>query len=300
MTARRNPDVLIDAFLTEGATDLPDRTFDAVRSDIHRTRQRVVFGPWREPNMLTPIRMGLAAAIVVIAAEIAWSQIAPRLPSSGGPPTPLPTTSPAPSATQAVPATALLASTEPLARGRYAIDYGSVPGSDGAGPSIEFDVASLGWYAIDASSVEFIYPDGVSYGPAFGVWNITASAGNPCAAYEPATPAPGPSIDDLLNSLADQPGIEAGPIVPVTIGGYTGAYVELTVAADIGTCPDGFFTWGSETEGRAAKATGEVDRVYAIDVDAQRITFYTRVPSDTGSEQEGQLRRIVESIDIQP
>ena len=52
MTARR-PDELIDAFLEEGRDDLPDRVFDAVRGEIHRTRQRVVIGPWTGPCAVT-------------------------------------------------------------------------------------------------------------------------------------------------------------------------------------------------------------------------------------------------------
>lgn len=65
MTAPRNPDDLIRAFLGEGETDLPDRAFDAVRADIHRTRQRVVIGPWREPQMSTFARVAIAAVAVV-------------------------------------------------------------------------------------------------------------------------------------------------------------------------------------------------------------------------------------------
>jgi hypothetical protein len=294
MTARRNPEVLIDAFLAEGTTDLPDRVFDAVRSDIHGTRQRVVLGPWREPTLLTPIRLAVAAAILVVAAGFTWSQIAPRPPDVGTQP------SPAPSATPSASATVLAGSNQELARGRYGIDYGRAPGSEGSGPSIVFDIAASGWYDASESAVDFIYPDGVSYGPSFGVWNITTPAAEPCARYEAATPAPGPGIDDLLDALSGQDGIQAGPITPVTIDGYDGKFVDLTITADVTSCPEGFFTWGSAIDGRTAKATGEVDRVYALDVDGKRITFFTRVLADSAQEHIGQVRRIVESIDIQP
>jgi hypothetical protein len=40
----------------------------------------------------------------------------------------------------------------------------------------------------------------------------------------------------LLTALAGQPGIIAGPLTDVTVDGYTGKYVELTVATDIATC----------------------------------------------------------------
>ena len=102
MTAR-HPDELIDAFLDEGRDDLPDRAFDAVRGEIHRTRQRVVIGPWREPQMSNLAKVALAAAAVV-AVLFGASRL---LPTASGPgttnasPTPSPTVTPAPTATGA-------------------------------------------------------------------------------------------------------------------------------------------------------------------------------------------------------
>ena len=66
MTAHRDPDRLIHAFLHEGADELHDQVYDAVRADIEHRRQRAVIGPWRMPsimNKLVPI--GLGAAVVV-------------------------------------------------------------------------------------------------------------------------------------------------------------------------------------------------------------------------------------------
>ena len=65
MTAPRDPDDLIQAFLDEGLTELPDRAFDAVRAEIHHTRQRVVIGPWREPKMSIFARVAIALVAVV-------------------------------------------------------------------------------------------------------------------------------------------------------------------------------------------------------------------------------------------
>ena len=70
MTAPRDPDQLIRAFLDEGRTELPDRAYDAVRDQIDRTRQRVVIGPWRESDMNTYAKVALAAAAVLVVAVI--------------------------------------------------------------------------------------------------------------------------------------------------------------------------------------------------------------------------------------
>lgn len=95
MTAQH--DDLIRAFIAEGRDELPDRAFDAVRGDIHRTRQRVVVGPWREPHMSNLAKAALAAA-AVIAVLFGASRLLPSTPGPGGTPPP-PTPSPSQSAT---------------------------------------------------------------------------------------------------------------------------------------------------------------------------------------------------------
>jgi hypothetical protein len=45
MNVSHDPNRLIREFLDEGVSELPDRAYDAVRSHIDHTRQRVVIGP---------------------------------------------------------------------------------------------------------------------------------------------------------------------------------------------------------------------------------------------------------------
>src|SRR5262245_55124562 len=68
MTVPHEPDRIIAAFLDEGITQLADRAYDAVRSDIERTPQQAVIGPWRLPPMITITRVAALAAAVAIAA----------------------------------------------------------------------------------------------------------------------------------------------------------------------------------------------------------------------------------------
>ena len=300
MTAPRNTDDRIDAFLAEGLTDLPDRAFDVVRSDIHRTRQRVVLGPWREPNMSSFAKLAAAAALMV-AIGFAWIRFGPV--SSVGTPSLPPASAPASTPGPTAPAAArlLTGSSEKLVPGRYRIAYENAPGTtDTSGPSIDFTIAAEGWYDVDGASVDWVWPDGITYGPSFSVWNITNVYADPCTDHTPRATAPGPGIDALLEALAAQDGIDAGPLTAVTIDGYAGKFVDLTIKADIVACPVDFMTWGDEGAGRDAKGTGEIDRVYALEVDGQRITFFTRIIPGGKQEHIPQLRAIVESIDIQP
>ena len=50
MTKARDPEVLLTAYLAIGMDALPDRVADSVMDEVHRTRQRVVLGPWRTPT----------------------------------------------------------------------------------------------------------------------------------------------------------------------------------------------------------------------------------------------------------
>ena len=68
MTAPRDPDRLIHAFLAKASSELADPVYDAVRAEIEQKRQRAVIGPWRTPNMskLVPIGLGAAAVVAVL------------------------------------------------------------------------------------------------------------------------------------------------------------------------------------------------------------------------------------------
>ncbi len=65
MTAHNDLDRQLNDFLRDGPTELPYESFDAVRDRTEQTRQRVVIGPWRLPDMNKIVGFGLAAAAVV-------------------------------------------------------------------------------------------------------------------------------------------------------------------------------------------------------------------------------------------
>jgi hypothetical protein len=97
MTASRDPERLIRAFLDEGLTELPDRVYDAVRFDIDRTRQRVVIVPWRTPRMSNSVRLAIGLAAVVVVAVAGIALLTGRDSDVAAPPSP----SPSPSASAA-------------------------------------------------------------------------------------------------------------------------------------------------------------------------------------------------------
>jgi len=88
MSATRDPDRLLQAFLDEGPEVLPDRVLSAIQDDVHRLRQRTTFGPWRLSTMRTLLASAAVVAIVVAGAGIFLaSRVAPP-PTGTAPPSP--------------------------------------------------------------------------------------------------------------------------------------------------------------------------------------------------------------------
>ena len=288
MTAPNNPDNLIRAFLDEGQAELPDRAFDAVRRDIHRTHQRVVIGPWREPDMSTLTRVAIAAA-AILAVGFAWYNLSPSSNRIAGvPPAPTPTVAPTPT-----PEPSLLPITGAVAPGRYR--FATVP------MSIE---VPAGWTSDGGFFLDKNYgPADADAGAAFAPWDVTGTFVDPCTDHRLVEPAPA-SIDDLANVLAHQPGTTAIPPQDVTIDGYYGKSVEVTVTADISTCdeaPVGFWLWASPGgDRRYVQGNDETNRIYILDVNGKRLTFNARIPARTTAADRAELESIIDSIEINP
>jgi hypothetical protein len=91
MSQHRNPDRLIAAYFTERTPELPDRVFDAVRSDIHRTRQRLVLGPWQEPDARVLARALPVAATILLVVSLGILNVLVLGPGGGRTASPGPT-----------------------------------------------------------------------------------------------------------------------------------------------------------------------------------------------------------------
>jgi hypothetical protein len=289
MTARRNPDELIRAFLDEGQTDLPDRVFDVVRHDIQRTRQRVVIGPWRQPKMNMFARVAIAAAAVV-AVGFAWVNFGPSQvrPGVGTQPTPTPTSSPQP-----------LPDAGALEPGRYWLNPVGAPNGTPV-PRIAVTMPA-GWTADGDLLLKNYDTTDAGAGPSLVAWQISGTFVDPCTDHTLVEPTPGPGIDALADALAHQPGTTAGPPTAVTVDGYSGKFVELTVTADITKCGDKFWIWASaDGNSRFVQGTNEMNRIYILDVEGRRFTFSARIPARTTPADRAELEAVIASLDIEP
>jgi len=143
-------------------------------------------------------------------------------------------------------------------------------------------------------------PSDVGAGPSLVAWQLSGTFVDPCTNLTLVKPTPGPGIDALADALAHQPGTTAGPPTAVTVGGYRGKVVELTVTADITKC-DRFTIWASpDGNSRFVQGTSEMNRVYILDVGGRRFTFSVRIPARTTAADRTELQAVIDSIGIEP
>jgi hypothetical protein len=203
MTAHDDLDKQLSAFLREGPTDLPDPSFDAVRDRTESTRQRVVLGPWRVPDMNKFLAVGLAAAAVVVLLVVGTNLLG----SSGNPPGGAPSESAAPSEAPSEPA-----SSAPQSPSEVSVTY------DGPIPA--------GWTQDSNGSVP--YPDDENL-----VFLVTQNelVQDPGCAARPDSDV-GPSAGEAVEALAGREGLEETAVTSAVVSGLDGHQLDFVAAAD--------------------------------------------------------------------
>ena len=293
MTAPRDPDVLIAAFLDEGQTDLPDRTFDAVRRDIHQTHQRAVIGPWREPNMSMLARVAIAA-VAVLAVGLVWVNFGPGQPGIGAQPTPTPTPTLTPTPSPTPTPQALPLDLAPLQSGTYV--------TPAPFPVRVTFTAPDGWKGALGSPVyAFVTTVNDSVGVMFGF--IDQVVADPCDFDQGlVTPQVGPSVDDLATALTRMPGVTATLPTDVTLSGYAGKQLTVTAPTSFAGCnlwPEGYVLWQGPLGGNYAVDAGAVTRLWILDVDGNRLVIIQWATGRTAQER-ADVQAILDSIRIAP
>jgi hypothetical protein len=299
MTAPRDPDRLIHAFLLEGAEQLQDQVYDVVRAEIDHKRQRVVIGPWRVPTVskLVPIGLGAAALIAVL---FFGSRFIGSPDASVGGPSSDPSPTPQPSAAAATSAPGGF-----LPEGPFLI---SDPAVSDAGPLTTVTIPSTGWthqrqFALvekgdevanlpEAALVAWSWPAGTE----FYVY------GDPCR-WSVLGGANVSEADGIAAALATQASRNASEPVDVTVGGYAGKHITLHVPedADFSDCDEGeFASYGLEGDTadslvRTHQGPGQVDELWILDVDGSIVILDAMYRPDSPDALVEELRSVAES-----
>jgi len=299
MTVSRDPDRIIRAFIDEGLTELPDRVYDAVRSDIDRTRQRVVIGPWRTPSMNSFAKVLIAAAAVVVVAIVGIN----LLPRTGGDVGGGPAPTPSPSAS-ASPTASAQPSPSPVAfPGPGALEIGRHPLTRG-GVTFSVELTKSGWN----SEQDFFFNKDVAIGPewaSFLFWDPSPRGvySDPCA--HTTSPPAGPLAADLAAAVASIPGTDVvSPPSDVTVGGRPGKHVAITVPENA-PCPagdGGFYLWyGDLAQGETRFATrlGATYNVWIVDVAGTRLFIEAESMKGAKPAIGQEIQEIIDSIQFE-
>jgi len=128
-------------------------------------------------------------------------------------------------------------------------------------------------------------------------WDIDSVYTHPCEAGASAAPV-GPTVQDLADALAAQPMRSGTDPVPVTVGGHDGLYVELSVPdIDLSACPGGYFnSW----PGRYQQVPGQVDMLWVLDVDGQRLVLDASYAAGVEGQQLAELKDMVTTATFSP
>jgi hypothetical protein len=292
MTATRDPDRLIRAFLDEGLTELPDHSYDAIRAAVDRTRQRTVLGPWRNPIMSASLRLlGAAAAVAIVVAGLAIIGVPPG-----------PATSPA------VPSPTVVVPTDPTFVPADAIRY-QWPRALESGhyaTAMAWDVPFAMSFTVPAAwesrDVEVIQGDmSVSLQVP---WDLYA---DPCSTTS-ATIDTGSTTATFAAALAQVRGIDVGTPVAGTYAGRAGTSVTYQ-ATDLPCVGESSRLWSNAAwtilpvtplgppwwPVRAGR-----HQVWVVDVDGHRMAIDSTAGPNATADDEAALQAVLDSISFGP
>jgi hypothetical protein len=131
-------------------------------------------------------------------------------------------------------------------------------------------------------------------------WGVTEIYRHPCRWLGP-TITPGPTVADLATALQSIPIRNASEPEPVKVGGFDGLYMQWSVPdeVDFDDCDEGFFeSWRGDITGtdRYQQAPGQVDRLWILDIEGQRLVIDAFYLPGTPEEDRHEIDDIIDSI----
>lgn len=295
MTAPRDPDRLIDLFLAEGLEELPVRSYDAVRSDIDRIRQRVVFiDPWRTIRMNSYAKLAIAAAAIVVIA-IAGLRF---LPDRNGPGAPTPT--PAPSVVE-------LPSAGKLSVGRYA--------ASAAGIRWTFSLTTADWFSQGGDSPMLTTGSQWTYQPGGGMISFTVEALNarhggypdPCDHDNPG-PVAGPSLTEQAAAAAALPDATVTGPDDVAVAGLPAKHVVAVLDDPLPCTPNSYWLGYGGSPGdcdrpegcmRWVTDAGSTEHYWILEVAGKRMWIEAETYHTATEARIAEVNAIVASIQFE-
>ena len=255
---------------------------------------------------------GLSAFVISVGAALLVTACA----TGSANPSPAPTASSVPTASSGAPSTAartaaqaaMSPSATPAATLGPAGRQSAVVIGRGSYPEFSV-VVPPGWYESGPFIVKYA---GGGPGPVLGlsVWDVGQVPSDPCH-WSTTMRDPGPGVDALVRALVSQAGRRATTPVKVKLAGQSGQYLEWSVPgwtvtgdADFAGCDDpgnghhDFVSWfATDPEGeRYEQVAGQVDRLWVLDVNGQRLVVDGTYSPDTTPAERAELANVVASL----
>jgi hypothetical protein len=300
MTRSRDPNHLIRAFLDDGPEELPDRSYDAVRSAIDRTRQRAVIGPWKEPRMSNLARIAMLAAAVVVIAVVGYNLIPGNKGVGGIGPVPTATATPVPTPT--APPVPLPTTSGSLAAGTYYVSDRSMVQASRLTLTVP-----AGWSIPTSTDAFVIKNEGKPGEVLVTTWIVSHIFADACHWSVNSLVNAGTSVDQLVSALVVQKGRKASTPSDVTVAGFSAKRLDLTVSPtlDVATCTNGNLRYwpgaGPDlNSGLCCNPAGNIDAIYVVNIAGNRLVVVARQYPGSTAADKAELQAIVDSIQIQP
>ncbi len=301
MNPQERADQAFESWLVDGPTRMPEHLVDSIVTQLEQTHQRKhLWLPGREQMNRMMVAVGGVAAIALLA--VAGLYFVGRGGGIGGQATPAatPTLAPAPTVTPApiptpTPTPARLTAGGTLQPGRYFVDN--------QGYRYTFSISGNGWSAY-VSGTDVIIQKGNEQGSDFAnlwLWGPTTGQmvwGTACA-WTGTSFTPGPSVDELASAIAGLTGFQTTQPTAVTVSGYSGKELKLTVPAGVsfGSCPQGEYrSW----DGRYYQQTNQTDDVRVLDFDGTRTLIFTTRFAGTPATTLTEQATMFDSLEIAP
>ena len=248
-------------------------------------------------------RLVAIAAVAALAAAIGL--FASELNGHRGTTSPTPTTQPASTPSpESTPAPTFSPGVAPLTAGTHAAQ---VLASGNSYPEYTV-VVPKGWFE---QGGQFIITGATRPVLGVSVWDVGQVYRDPCH-WQGQGFDPGPGVQKLVAALVAQKMRNATTPTDVTLAGYAGKYLEWSVPADMKSSAwtsfdacdldsDGvhhdFLSWlGNGTGDRYEEVPGQVDQLWVLDVNGQRLVVDATYSPDTSQSDRAELEAVADSL----
>ena len=190
-----------------------------------------------------------------------------------------------------------------LEPGTYVLDLTPITGDDRF-PNVSLTVPE-GWENRSGWGVRFAPETERWMGITF--WDVGEVYAHPCRWLGKKRLQPGPTAADLAEVLATRPLRNATAPIDIEVDGYSGKELVWSVPdnIDFATCDadaEGpfFESWtaaeGSLNTDRYQQGPGQVDRLWILDVDGQRLVVDAMYMPGATAKDQAMLRQVMESL----